>query len=157
MESWKDVPGYEGRYQVSDHGNVRSLLHFEMRVLKKCTVSGGYDAVSLGRNNSRAIHRLVAAAFLGAQDERLVLHGDGNRKNNILANLRYGSHIDNAADAAAHGTQVRGERQHAAKLTADIVRFMRESGRGAYDLAKEFNVTPQCVSLVLKRKNWAHI
>lgn len=155
-EVWKPVPGYEGLYEVSDQGRVKNA---QGRILALCNVSGGYKAVSLGKNNSKTIHRLVAAAFIGppAIDKYLVLHCDGNRANNCVKNLRYGSPYDNASDAILHGTQVKGERQHAAKLTADDVLRIRASNAPHHTLAAELNVTKQCVNLILRRKNWRHV
>jgi hypothetical protein len=155
-EIWKDIPGYEGLYQVSDQGRVRNAAG---RQLALCNVSGGYKAVSLGRNNSKTVHRLVAAAFLEPAPEgaRLVLHGDGNRTNNRVDNLRYGSYLDNARDAQKHGTQAKGERQHAAKLTADEVLAIRSSPASIRTLAAQLNVTPQCIQLIRARKNWRHV
>jgi hypothetical protein len=156
QEVWKAIPGYEGRYEVSDQGRVRNK---NGRILAPCRVSGGYIAVSLGKNNSRTIHRLVAAAFFGSPPKNapLVLHGDGNRTNNTVANLRYGDHCANARDAKKHGTQVKGERQHAAKLTVENVSYIRESENICAALAKEFDVTSAAISAVRKRKNWAHV
>ena len=154
-ENWKAVPGHEGRYEVSDRGRVRSSV----KVLAACNVSGGYKAVSLGRNNSRLIHRLVAAAFIGpAQNNTfLVLHYDGNRANNNLENLRYGSHKDNSADAKRQGTQVSGERQHAAKLTVSQVKEIRLSSETGLRLAIMFGVTSAAISSIKTRKNWASV
>jgi len=156
QEIWRDVPGYEGMYQVSDQGRVRNASG---RVLSLCTISGGYKAVSLGRNNSKTVHRLVALAFLGPPSNKntLVLHSDGNRTNNTLDNLRYGSHADNSADAKRHGTQVKGERQHVAKLTQEDVVYIRTSQETSAALAVRFGVTPQCVYLIRVRKNWRHV
>lgn len=155
-EIWKPIPGYEGLYEVSDQGRVRNSKH---KVLKLCTISGGYQAVSLGRDNSKAVHRLVALAFIGTppENKKLVLHADGNRTNNFVCNLRYGSHADNSADAKLHGTQVKGERQHVAKMTVNKVLYTRSSVLSIYELAKKFNVTPQCISLIRNRKNWRHV
>jgi len=156
QEVWKAVPGYEGAYEVSDQGRVRNASG---RVLKLCNVSGGYKAVSLGRNNSKTIHRLVAAAFIGQAPEgkKLVLHGNGDRTDNRVENLRYGNHKDNVVDAIRHGTQVRGERQHAAKLTIEQVREILSRKESVVTYAKRFNVTCQCICLILKRKNWRHV
>ena len=155
MENWRDIPGYEGRYQVSDRGRVRNGI----KILTPCNVSGGYKAVSLGKNNSKLIHRLVAAAFIGQApfSKNLVLHGNGNRSDNQLSNLRYGNHKDNSTDAKLHGTQVNGERQHAAKLTVAQVRYIRATDKTGAELAKKFGVTAACISAIIKRKNWHHV
>jgi hypothetical protein len=151
-EIWRDVVGFEDAYQVSNIGRVRS----KSRVLKPARITGGYLAVSLGYNKQRTIHRLVAAAFFGPSTQ-MVLHKDGDRQNNVVENLYHGDYFDNAADAIRHGTQVRGERQHAAKLTEDIVRFIRASPESGAALARQLNVTTACIGLIRQRKNWKHV
>jgi hypothetical protein len=151
-EIWRNVVGFEDVYQVSNLGRVRS----KSRVLKPVRITGGYLAVSLGKNKQRTIHRLVAAAFFGPSTQ-MVLHKDGNPQNNVAENLYYGDYFDNADDARRHGTRVRGERQHAAKLTEDIVRFIRASPESGAALARRLNVTTACISLIRQRKNWNHV
>lgn len=151
-EIWRDVVGFEDSYQVSNTGRVKS----KSRVLKPVRITGGYLAVSLGRNKQRTIHRLVAAAFFGSSPQ-MVLHKDGNRQNNSAENLYYGDGFDNAADAIRHGTQVKGARQHAAKLTDDIVKSIRTSSESGATLARQLNVTTACISLIRQRKNWKHV
>ena len=151
-EIWRDVVGFADAYQVSNLGRVRS----KTRVLRPAKISGGYLAVSLGRGKQRTIHRLVALAFLGP-DSRWVLHRDGDRANNKLTNLYYGDRYDNAADAILHGTQVKGERQHAAKLTEDEVINILQSKESGASLARKLGVTSACISLIRTRKNWRHV
>lgn len=114
-ETWKPVVGYEGAYEVSDLGNVRSLARMDRRgrrVKARTLASGiagnGYLLVSLwrdGRGESRMVHQLVAAAFLGPRPEGMdICHADGNRTNPAAANLRYDTRAANLADARAHGT-----------------------------------------------------
>lgn len=155
-ETWKDIPGYEGLYQASDCGNIRNGRG---RLIALCNGSGGYKVASLGKNNSCLVHRLVALSFIGAptQEKPLVLHANGDRSDNRLANLRYGDYFDNSADAIKHGTQVRGERQHVAKLTYEQVKHIKTSDESTSHLAKKYNVTRQCIYLIRKNKNWAHV
>ena len=176
MEIWKDIPGYDGRYQVSDHGGVRSVDWTEIVKNKwgGCNVrktSGavlttqigdkGRLFVTLSKNRKtvrRTIASLVALAFIGPRlNGLLVLHKDGNNQNNMLTNLRYGTQADNMEDARGHGTLCQGETQWFAKLTAQDVLFIRASMRTCSALAKMFSVTPAAISLIRKRKNWAHI
>lgn len=103
-EHWKSVPGFEGRYEVSSEGRVRSLLRGG-RVLRAGIASHGYPMVVLGRGNPRTIHSLVAEAFLGPRPAgQEVRHKDGNRKNASAGNLCYGTRSENIRDAVAHGT-----------------------------------------------------
>lgn len=112
MEQWKDIPGYEGRYQVSDHGNVRSLPHRVRlvahgkettrlspgRPLRPGRRPSGHTTVSLGRGKSVGVHQLVMLAFVGpCPDGCEVLHLDHNPANNGAANLRYGTRSENLA------------------------------------------------------------
>lgn len=176
MEIWKDIPGYEGRYQVSDHGSVRSIDWVEIVKNKwggnnvRRTLGVVFTAqigdkgrlfVTLTKNRKsvrRTIASLVALAFIGPRPKGLlVLHTDGDNQNNTLSNLRYGTQADNMEDARKHGTLCQGETQWFAKLTAQDVLFIRASMHTGRALAKMFAVTPAAISLIRKRKNWAHI
>ena len=105
QEIWKDIEGYEGLYQVSNKGRVKSLSRLVVRVGKpnyitkekilKCSeLKGtGYPAVSLGSNNnfkSMLVHRLVAQAFIPNPDNLpCVNHKDETRNNNDVRNLEW--------------------------------------------------------------------
>lgn len=106
METWIFIPGFEGVYQVSDLGNVKSFARYkDGRFLKPGKASHGYYTVSFGRNNSKTVHSLVALAFLGPCPKGMeVLHIDGTRTNNAVSNLRYGTRTDNILDAIKHGS-----------------------------------------------------
>lgn len=121
-ERWLPVPGYEGSYEVSDHGKVRSLdrkVHRTdglTRIFYGKTMSpnvmphGGHLSVCLSggtRKNRKGayIHRLVMAAFVGPCPEGMeVCHNNGNPTDNRLTNLRYGTAADNRSDSVKHGT-----------------------------------------------------
>lgn len=98
MEIWKDIPGYEGRYQVSDWGNVRSLNylgHGKIQNLKPSLSKKGYLTIVLYFNEKRkrfSIHQLVAMAFLGHVTngmKKIVDHiQEGNKLDNRPENLQ---------------------------------------------------------------------
>ena len=99
-EVWKDVAGYEGFYQVSNRGNVRSVARADSlgrkcrgRVLKQGYSSGGYPQVNLyknGKRKIRLIHRLVAGAFIpNPESLPQVNHIDEDKDNNNLENLEW--------------------------------------------------------------------
>lgn len=99
MEEWRDVVGYEGVYQVSDQGNVRSLnYHGEHRIaiLKNRLNRSGYYEVALCKNNTMKpfkVHRLVAIAFIpNPHNLPCVNHKDENKLNNRVDNLEWCTH-----------------------------------------------------------------
>ena len=119
MEQWKDVPGWEQHYQVSDLGRVRSKdrsivighrvkrkiqRNFKGRILKPFGTK--YLTVKFtkpGESFSVSVHRLVLLSFKGRPPEGLeACHNDGNRLNNILSNLRHDTRSANAQDRVRH-------------------------------------------------------
>lgn len=114
---WRPVVGYEGAYEVSDAGQVRSIARRDTRgayrpgrLLAQSTKERGHLAVSLWWGNRRrliGVHRLVLEAFTGpCPDGMEACHYDGDAKNNHLSNLRWDTRVANAADTrrlAAHG------------------------------------------------------
>ena len=108
-EYWKPVVGYEGLYEVSNWGRVKSAKRLVKsprgyrtvceRILKPTKDSHGYLCVSLhkeGKMKFVKIHRLVAEAFLdNPYNLSEVNHKDENKQNNIVTNLEWISHIDN--------------------------------------------------------------
>lgn len=109
MEVWLPITGYEGLYEVSSHGRVRSLHHHPTgRLLKTPPTSRGYPKVTLhsgGSERTLSVHRLVGREFVGpCPDGMEIRHLDGNKVNNNLTNLCYGTHSANVLDSVAHGT-----------------------------------------------------
>ena len=117
-EKWLPVVGYEGRYEVSDHGQVRSVSRTVIRSNgAPQTVAGrllkdhdfrGYRQVNVRNSDGQRllfVHQLVATAFIrpGVAGEE-VCHGDGQRSNNHVSNLRWGTRSDNVQDMLRHGT-----------------------------------------------------
>ena len=177
MEIWKDIPGYEGYYQASDRGRIKSLARTVVVPRTKWGQQGKRkvnEAVMALQTDQRnrvfvalrkdgltkrfTVASLVAAAFIGPRPEGLlVLHGDGDSTNNRASNLRYGDHCDNIEDARKHGTLTQGEKQWLAKLTADEVKFIRITDLSGTYLAAQYGVTPACISAIRQRKNWKHV
>lgn len=103
---WRDIPGYEGLYQVSEYGDVWSMVRRRgTRGGPRAAVKRGkYWKVDLSRDSRQIkewrVHVLVALAFLGPMPEdcRLVRHLDDDTDNNHFTNLAYGTHSDNLKD-----------------------------------------------------------
>ena len=112
QERWLPIPGYEGRYDVSDLGHVRSWLPWHStpvpRILKACPDKDGYLHVGLAMNGhtaTQSVHQLMMLAFVGPRPVDLeIRHFDGNHLHNLLENLRYGTSSENSMDTVRHGT-----------------------------------------------------
>ena len=169
-ERWLPVPSYEGFYEVSDLGQVRSLRHMTRagwrggQVLKQFTDADGYCRVNLSRLgvvHSVTVHSLVLLAFVGPPEPgQEVRHGPNGQLDNRITELCWGTRLEQADDKNRDGTMARGERQGNAKLTADDIREIRRRsalGESQFDLAAAFGISQPHVSRVVLRQTWAHV
>lgn len=118
---WRPVVGWEGLYEVSNDGQVRSVdrtlvardgktYHYKGKVLKQVqnAAAGGHMHVYLTRNSKKTtakVHQLVLEAFIGPRPKgKITRHVDGDPTNNRLTNLVWGTHAENTADTLRHGT-----------------------------------------------------
>lgn len=123
MANWKDIDGYNGKYQISDEGEVRSFSRWKNgNLLKKGMTITGYFRVNLvgtGRGDikPKVIHRLVAKAFIpNPLNLPEVNHIDGNKLNNNVDNLEWVSREENIQHAYRIGLiprRIGGERSNA--------------------------------------------
>lgn len=171
IEEWRPVVGYEGLYEVSDHGRVRSIDR-----LVRCnngwrrTGIRYFTPSSSGKNKKykrvllrhpdrqRTVHRLVLEAFVGSCPEGCeVRHLDGDPGNNKLDNLAWGTKAENEADKVKHGTLLLGTANPASKLTEADVLAIRASKKKQVELAKLYGVSQPVISAIRLRKIWKHL
>lgn len=170
IKLWKPVPGYEGRYEVSSHGELRSLIVSERqtrkrpRLVRSTVAADGYARVSLalkGKYRQWTVHSIVAAAFIGPRPRGAdVRHLNGIKHHNAATNIAYGSRADNMNDARRHGTICRGERVPWAKFTAAKVRTARRlhaEGASIASLARRYCVSDGSMGRVIHRQTWKHV
>lgn len=101
MENWKDIPGYEGRYQASDSGEIKRICRTHM-ILKQTKTNTGYFSVGLNANGKQKtclVHRLVTAAFYGWEPEKDVNHINGVKTDNRVENLQWCTRSENIKHA----------------------------------------------------------
>ena len=159
MEHWKEVVGFEGIYEVSDFGNVRSI---KTGKLKKQTIDkfDGRPYLCLHKNSKPKQvrpHTLVLEAFVSKRPENMeCCHNDGNHQNNHLSNLRWDTSKNNHADKVKHGTTNRGERCGNAKLTLEQVRAIRLDTRLQRIIAQEYNIAESMISRIKNGVRWKH-
>lgn len=135
MERWRVIAGYEGHYEVSDHGGVRSVERIlknkmpsgkvRQRLWKQKTLSqvrsgaGDHRAVVLSRNGKserKLVHHLVLEAFVGPRPPgKIGLHWDDDPDNNTLENLRWGTHSDNQDDKVRNGNHHNQRKTHCSR------------------------------------------
>lgn len=169
-ERWKDIAGFDGLYAISDKGRVRSLKgsHGQWTVLnpKLPDTHYAYKAVSLrkdGKRLRRYVHSLVAYAFLPPRpsSEHEVRHLNGERGDNHIDNLAWGTRKENAADRERHGRTARGARHGMfgvhlprskngyAKLTDEQVSDILVAPGSQRAIAKKFGVSQKCIWRIL--------
>lgn len=123
VEEWRDIPGYESKYQVSDHGRVRSLdqiittrsgvrKRHKGRTLRPGPNRKGHlSVIIIGK--PKQVHRLVLETFVGpAPANHECCHNDGNPANNHLTNLRWDTQSENSRDRIRHGTHNHASKTH---------------------------------------------
>jgi hypothetical protein len=172
-ERWKPVCGYEGKYEVSDLGRVRSFVLPTSRrdrrrsvpkLLKPSPSSNGYLTVVFckdGQKRGYSVHILVLTAFVGPPPEGMeAAHQDGVRSNCKLSNLAWKTHADNLADKALHGTRQVGEQGSNVILTREAVAEIRARYRkqsrsdGSTALAAKYGVSPSAILAIVKGRRW---
>lgn len=173
LEQFAPVRGYEGMYEISSMGAVISISRVsasgkkqttKSRVISPSSNGRGYKKVQLWRDGKATAyyaHRLVLEAFSGIAGQGLeACHNNGNRSQNVIANLRWDTKKNNHADKFAHGTVRNGEMARAAKLTAQQVLEIRSrllAGDEQQVIAEHFSITQPTVSDIKSRRTWKHI
>ncbi len=183
-ERWLPVPGYEGLYEVSNLGRVRSLPHCDWRgyrmpgrLLNPRVATNGYPMFSLRKNSQSTfccLHTVVTLAFLGPrQPGQWVNHKDGCKTNNTVENLEYvtpGENLRLAYEAGLHPSikgirhgpetkHVRGEQLYNAKVTDSDVRAIRalKGQMTIRTIATRFGISHSSVVRIQQGYGWKHV
>lgn len=176
-EEWRPVLGWEGFYEVSSQGRVRSAdrtvftpdspkgpyyRKYRGRVLRQGLNVHGRHCVGLSSREGRytvSVHVLVCEAFYGPRPSpnHDAAHNDGRPSNNFVNNLRWATKKENMADKLIHGTHNRGERHGNSKLTADAVREIKASSESHAALGRAFGVNYRTIFDIRSGKIWGHV
>lgn len=170
-EIWKDIEGYEGLYQVSNLGRVRSLDNFvncrsgakqlrKGKILQPIKDLTGYFCVNFYKNNKmkrKSVHRIVAETFIpNPHNYPVVNHLDGVKTNDIVSNLEWTTHQANIQHAFNHGLRTSGADNPRAKLTWEQVKEIRKAHNphseefNISSLAKKYGVSPSCILRIIR-------
>lgn len=178
-EIWKDVKDYEGLYKISNLGRVLSVErdsidkngfkhHVKAKILTPRKHNHGYRYVTLCKTGSYInflIHRLVGIHFIdNPKEKRCINHKNGNKTDNVEANLEWCTHGENNLHANKNGLVDRnGEKNGKAKLTVQQVKYIRSNYvKGSKDLnckyfAEMFDVSEGAVNSVVLNKSWYNV
>lgn len=167
MEKWRDIPGYDGMYQVSSHGRVRSWKRHQGKpgkranplTLKQTKSTPGYLKVNLWKKGVRktgVIHRLVAELFIpNPENKEYINHLDGDKHNNHVDNIAWCTASENLIHAYEEGLRPRG---NMTKKKAKILKKKLMSNPEAIDdISKEFQITQIHAQNIIDEKVWAGI
>ncbi len=173
QETWKPIKGYYGKYEVSNFGQVRSLLlinrYARMRrakplILKQGTTGLEYRLVFLSKNGEikgRTVHQLVLETFVGPRPKGFAgAHLNGDRTDNRLSNLKWASYKENAGHKILHGTQIQGSDHWLSKLSDSDVKEIilnRNNGESSTLVGKRYGVTGSLIRHIRCGNGWKHI
>lgn len=168
-EVFKDIPGYEGLYQISNFGKVKSLPrkenHFKEKVLTVRLDRGGYP-VTFFRYKTKGkwikIHRAIAMAFINNPlCKEVVNHIDGDKQNYNILNLEWVTDRENKDHAMTNRLYAAGEKNNGAKLKEEQVKEIRELYKTKKltirELSQKFDISWCSVQRITSYSNWKYI
>nr|WP_319566258.1 NUMOD4 domain-containing protein [uncultured Rhodoferax sp.] len=147
-EVWRPVNGYEGLYEVSNHGRMKSLaklvvrhikgvyreFHYSERIRDTKPATNGYVYVDVVKNEKVRrvpVHHLVLTAFVSAKPLGMECrHGNNIRSDNRLSNISWGTNVENAGDRVSSGTYAVGDTHPLAKFTEVQIASMQSDAKG---------------------------
>lgn len=151
-EVWKSVQGYEGYYEISNLGRVRSTSYKGVRILKPAKMKNGYLNVILCVNQHKVhknIHRLVAEAFIPNPNNYIAVnHKDENKENNEVSNLEWCSEEYN------------NRYSNKGMLTKEQVLLIPDlinKGYSQMDIANLFHTSRRTIQWILQGKHWNNL
>jgi|SRR5690554_810142 len=169
-EIWKDIPGFEGYYQASSLGRIKSVKRsverrnnhkngiwvYKSKIIKPRLSTWGYYQVSLytehGRNQP-FVHRIIAFTFIeNPRNKPQVNHKNGIKTDNRIENLEWCTHSENNKHAYDAGLK-KGITKRKYKLSDENVLYIRKNKNiTGKELAKKFNVSESAISNIRLRK-----
>lgn len=172
MEEWKAIPGFEGIYEASTLGRIRSVDRIERdrplprkgKVLATYRQAGKHTHVTLYLHGKRImckVHRLVLLTFSGEPESgQEGDHINFDRDDNSVTNLRWLSKLENMRHSFKAGRHALGEAKPGSKLNPEKVRKiveMRKGGRKRSEIAKQFGVSETVIWQIATGRSWRHV
>lgn len=155
----KDIPGFPG-YKANCQGDIYTKGGKKLKPIKH---NAGYLKVNIhdenGKVQSCLIHRLILLAFYGnpPKNKPQCRHKDGNKHNNSIENLAWGSAFENAQDKVRHGTNKRSESSRFSKTEIVAIKELRQQGWTLQQIAEKFKTCKSQVHYIVTGKYWEHL
>jgi hypothetical protein len=162
-EIWKDIKGYEGFYQISNLGRVKTLNFKVAKILKNSLDSRGYYQVKLKDRKSHLIHHLVMKNFVSEKPspDHQVNHINGVKTDNYLENLEWVTRSQNMLHAYKLGLNYtlgkKGSSHPNASITENDVKEIRKSNLTSKELGEKYNLSYKTICAIRAKKSWKHI
>lgn len=165
MEQWKQIEGYEGLYEVSNYGRVKSLERFitdsvgrrrkiKTKLIKLVLSNRGYYMFTLNKVPV-LVHRVVANSFIPNPDNKpQVNHIDGNKQNNHISNLEWCTNSENQSHA------INNELKYSILNKEDVIKIKQllHNKKLTYEeIGNMFGVHRSTIKAIQYNKNWKHI
>lgn len=165
IETWKDIEGYEGHYQVSSFGNVKSMARFRKtknnslaplreKIMKQKTTKYGYKTVHLrtvDKSSHPSVHRLVANCFIKNNEQKqTVNHIDSDKQNNHVNNLEWSTHKEQMIHAVENNLlEVRGAPKYTKQFKKEVLEYFIKNKTSISKLALKFNLSERTAGRIV--------
>lgn len=168
-EIWKDIPNYEGYYQVSNLGRIKSVERhivykdgrertYPSVIIKDRDKGNSARLITLKKDNKGktfTVHGLVARVFLGvAPDGYEICHIDGDYKNNSINNLRYDIRSENRIDNYRYGRKA-SKGKLSINDVLEIRKYYEDKVYNQRELSEIYSVNQSCISKIIRRENFS--
>jgi hypothetical protein len=167
VEVWKDIEGYEGHYQISSFGRIKSMqrtrkskggtiARLKERILKQKTNKHGYLVIGLcfeSKKYHHSVHKLVANAFISNCEQKpTVNHIDGDKQNNKTSNLEWATCSEQMRHAFANGlVQVRGSVKYDNTFKRNVLAYYKETNCSIMDLSNHFDISERTAGRIVNK------
>ncbi len=168
VKTWKDIPGYEKKYQASCCGCIRSLdrevvdskghiKRYKGKLLRPTKSDNGYLTVMLSNADKKlkriTVHKLVAMTYMGDPNGLEVNHIDSDKHNNTVANLEYCSRSENIRHRLVNSS---GKDRMLPSMVKEI-RELLGVGASVCDIASKLGVSKYAITQISKGNSWSYL